>query len=213
MKQRLSQAGVSSVVLLATSLAFASTADPPNDEVARSESKPVAVNDAEFVVLTEAKWRIPKPGSGDTSIDTEMRIRNLTKAEQLFHTMDAYKPSIQTADGKHLPRKNGWRRITCYTEPERAAPGKACSIRPWFSLQWDAKAKAGTLVYEDGTGWTEVWSPMRPGRYTLGFLYTTEFRKKAAIYELMDKGAGIDTSGAWAGRVLTGEAPFEVIGP
>jgi len=201
-----------SLVLVAASLAFAGTGDPP-DEVVRSESKPVTVNDAQFVVVTEATWRIPKPGADDTEVSTEIRIRNLAKADQLFHTMDAYAPTITTADGKYLARKSGGRRFTCYTEPERAALGKACSIRPWFSLQWDDKAKAGTLVYEDGTGWKEVWSPMRPGRYALGFLYSTENRKRIAGYELMDKGKGIDTSGAWTGRVLTGDAPFEVIGP
>jgi hypothetical protein len=174
------------------------------------ESKPVTVNDAKFVVVTEADW---KSGNSDkvVPVELQLRITNLSKGELIFPTFDTFGLRIKNTDGTNvIPR--GGRRGTKLRQPilipagasySLAAEGGAPSqVLRRAELRRDLEAKASELRYYDGTGWVSIFGPLEPGRFKLAFWY--EVRPMAPFKTAWD-------SATWLGAVVTDDIAIEIL--
>ena len=62
------------------------------------ESKPVTVNDAQFVVIAENDWR--PVGKVEYPVEIQLRITNLGKKDLIFPTLGSIRLNLTTADDK-----------------------------------------------------------------------------------------------------------------
>jgi hypothetical protein len=193
-----------SLMLGAPILAFEATAQPTSAGVLRvRESKPVIVNDAKFVVVTEADW---KPGKLEqvVPIEIQLRITNLRKREVLFYT-DFCSLKITNGAGKQImPGEGSGRNGFTWARPLLIPPGASYSLIRRAELRWNTKTKASELAYFDGTGSISVFGPLESGRYKLSY-YFADMADKRAKPE-----AKASESPSWVGNVVTEEVVIEV---
>jgi hypothetical protein len=163
------------------------------------ESKPVVVNDAKFVLATQAQWRPKK--SGVVPIDMQLRITNLGKNGILFPTFDSFGLALFDADGKRLMDRGG-RDLTIITRPIFLPQGTSYALGAGgillsrrAELRWDGKRNVTELMFGDGTGWQSVIGPLESGRYKLVFSYSISKQAK--------RGTETDDSGTWHGTSRT----------
>ncbi len=142
------------------------------------ESKPVAMNGAEFVTIAQADWRGVKRGEV-APIKLQLRIKNISKTALLFPTFDTFGVKILNPGGERI-MPSGGRDRTIVTRPVLLLPGASYSLGAEglphgvdrrAELCWDAKTEAFELTYYDGTGWAAVFGPLDPGRYKLSYWY------------------------------------------
>jgi hypothetical protein len=179
------------------------------------ESKPVTVKDAKFVVLAETDW---KPGKGNVPIDLQLRITNLSKTDVVFHIFDSFALRLIDEGGKRI-LPTGGRNATLFTRPVLLPAGASYTLGPEdeshayrrrAEMRWNGKSKAAELVYYNGTGCVEVYGPLRPGQYKLGFSYGVPTNSPfTRVWEKQHK--KMDAPSIWLGGVITDEVVIKVL--
>src|SRR5205823_5797302 len=79
--------------------------DSFSEPIRIGESKPVNVNEAQFVAVAQTNWRPAKPDKTFpmvAPIEIQFHITNLSKGDVLFPTFDTFGIRILTEDGKEL---------------------------------------------------------------------------------------------------------------
>jgi hypothetical protein len=168
------------------------------------ESRPVTVKDAQFVVIAESDW---KAGEGTTAIDIQLRIKNLSKQDMLFHTFDTFYLVIKGADGKPIMATGG-RNLTILTRPVLIPGGASYSICRKAELRWKADTKTNELFHWDGTGSEYVFGPLRPGRYQVSFWYGVSPNPPLKALLRPERKAADPLT--WLGATVTGEVPIQL---
>jgi hypothetical protein len=167
-------------------------------------SKPVSVNDAKFVAVSQAEW---KPGMKNeiTPLEISLCITNASKVDLLFQTSGTISLVLKNPDGTRV-KSTGGRDWTRFTRPVLIPGGATFSLAregsPIFrraELRRDATTKIVSLIYWDGTGSWAVYGPLEPGRYSLSFRFAVFSNNPLGIREE----AG--SIGYWTGVATTEE--------
>lgn len=173
------------------------------------ESKPVTVNDAQFVVAAQAEWT----GGRDRStipVEIQLRITNLSKTDVLFPTFDTFGVRVLNSDGETITLSGGGRSLTILTRPILLLPGASYTLgsenAPHGSfrraeLRWDAKTETSELWYYDGTGSGYSFGSLKPGEYKLAFRYRVD--SSGPLKTKQDQAT-------WLGKVLTDPVAIQI---
>jgi hypothetical protein len=167
------------------------------------QSKPVIVNDAQFVVVAQTDWKPPEAHSGIPMIapvDIQLHITNLSKGEVFFPTLDTFGVRILTPDGKELKPQVS-RSGAKTTTPVVLPPGSSYALCRRAEIRLDEKTKHAEFIYYDGTGARSIVGPLKPGGYKLVFWYSVSSQGKN------QKNSG---SATWLGEVVTKDVPITV---
>lgn len=191
------------------------TGDEPlrafTETIRMRESKPVTLNDAEFVVVAQADWK-PEKHVKSLPIEIQLRIKNLGKSDLIFPTLDTFGVKISTASGTRIMPAGG-RKGTIFTRPICLPPGVSYSFgaesAPYGSsrraeLRWTPKTDVSQLVYFDGTGTVNSFGPLETGRYRLAFWY--DVSPRGAFKAARD-------SATWIGKTVTEDIIIDVDNP
>jgi hypothetical protein len=178
-----------------------------NEVLRIGESKPVTVNDAQFVIVAESDWR---SGKGNVPIDLQLRITNLGKEELLFDTFDAFGVGLKDGAGKPI-FPGGGRRGTAITRPIVIPPGTSYSLCRKAELRWNAETKANELFYWDGTGFIRVFRALQPGRAKVRFWYAVGDNPPLKPLLRPERQSGDPLT--WLGGLDTNEVLIEVRTP
>jgi hypothetical protein len=177
------------------------TAQPlPPEPLRVRQSEPKTVNDATFIVVAEADWKLGQ----NALVEIQLRITNLKKIDLLFPTFDAFGLKVANNDGKEI-MPTGGRNYTAVTRPILIAPGASYTICRRAELQRNATTAEWELAYWDGTGAEMRFGPINPGRYKISFFYgcPPEYAK-----HLTKTGNAV----TWVGNTLTHEAIVDAVG-
>ena len=169
-------------------------------------SKPVIDNGAQFVATVQKEWRVTRPGASESSIEIQLGITNLSKADAAFPTFDTFSLSLIRQDNSAV-KMSGGRDGSVLTNTIVLAPGASYAICRRAQLQWDRTAGRGRLAYFDGTGAEWYFSDLDPGTYKLRFLYGTTHLRGHSAYP-----AGAPQP-YWLGKISTADVEFKVLGP
>jgi len=189
-------------------LAFAQNR-PSRARVLRvAESKPITVNDARFITVTEAEWFAVEDENGPRPVHVQARLRitNLKKTDVIFHTFGTFGITLKKQNGTEVKPACG-RDHTSFTRPLLLPGGATFPIIREAELTWDIKAKASTLVYRDGTGKSWSYGPLKSGKYKLSFWYST------TRFATTGQDRPIANVPSWTGDARTPEVSLDIINP
>jgi hypothetical protein len=182
---------------------------PFTEPVRIRESKPVRVNDAQFVVAAQAEWTGGR-SRRDIPIDVQLRITNLSKNDLVFPKFDTVGVRLTDADGNQIGSGAG-RDHTSFPRPVLLSAGVSYSLGTEGAardigrrtvLDWNENRKASELVYWDETGSWSIFGPLQPGRYKLAFWYAVSPRGPLKTER---------DSGTWLGKAVTENVTIEVL--
>jgi hypothetical protein len=131
------------------------------------------VNGAEFRVVTEPVWRIPKPGE-ETKIKIGILFKNRTKEERLvFYLVDKIHPILRDSNGQTIKLEGGRNGIYMTTnrilslQPEESYE----FLYPDARLSWANQGKElGLYLISSGFEWLYV-PGLSSGHYSISFRY------------------------------------------
>jgi hypothetical protein len=173
------------------------------------ESKPVTVNEAQFVLVAQTNWKPGKPGNPNepkvgplvAPVEIQLRITNVGKGEVLFPTFQTFGVRILDADGKEV-KPRSIRKGETSTRPVILPAGASHSFCPRVELRLEEETKASELVYFDGTGSESVFGPLAPGGYKLVCWYSSSADKEG--------NQKIGETAKWIGEAVTDEVLINV---
>jgi hypothetical protein len=122
------------------------------------------------VTVAEVEWK--NAGAGASSIELDLLIANQSKSDLVFPTFDTFGVLLKRADGTEIPPEGG-RDRTAYTRPVLISAGSIYCVRREAQLRWDNKNCAPTLIYDDGTGASWSYGPLKAGKYKISFWSST----------------------------------------
>jgi len=169
------------------------------------ESSPARANDAEFVAVCEAEWKLPIPNYNKVPVEIQFRICNLRKTDAVFALFDTFDLVVKRVDGTQVNRVGG-RSGTAVTRTVMLKPGGVYCVTRRAELRWSIATKQAELLYHDGTGAIWSYEPLRVGEYTLHFEYSSTPRFAAIQRRVADESF-------WSGKVSTQPVSFQVTAP
>jgi len=168
-------------------------------------SKPVIVNDAQFVVAAQTNWIPGKPQVNHpvtATIPIQLHITNTGMKELVFPTFHTFGIKMLDAAGNEVKSRSAGK-PDISTRPISLAASASFSLCRRAELRLIEDSKASELVYYDGTGAIAIVGPLNPGPYRLVFWYSVAPDKKE--YEQI-RGTAI-----WVGQAVANEIPVEVL--
>src|SRR5262249_32677147 len=140
------------------------------------------VDGAKFSALVESKWRLPDGDSKPVPVAIRLRITNLASDDRLFPMFDRFFLGVKGPDQRQIHGLGG-RDWTRFINPIVIAPGQTYSICPSTKLVWNQRERRAELAYADGTGTWMSYGPLKAGRHTVSFSYTSANELKDIIDE------------------------------
>jgi hypothetical protein len=176
------------------------------------ESKPVTVNDAQFVVAAQTNWALEK--IKNVPVEIQLRITNLSKNDVLFPTFDTFNARLSHEDGTKIVNDGGRMGATILTRPIILSAGATFTLGTergrtfgfgysrHGELYWNEATGKTELIYYNGTGWYDVFGPLKPGRFHLDFGYGVSELGPLKTHR---------ATGTWLGTAITDKLVIEVL--
>lgn len=129
------------------------------------QSRPVNINNAEFVLVASDKWIPGQPAQ------LELRIKNLASEKTVFPLFDTVR--VELTDSKGMPVScGGSRRATNMVPPMVVLPGQTGVAKFKASATMDSEGVR--FNFEDGTGTVCISPALKPGTLRASLNYSNK---------------------------------------
>ncbi len=173
-------------------------------------SEALKENGAEFTALTKTRWAVPAPGA-ESEVHLGLKVSNVGGRWMQINTFDTVQVVLEDSLGKELSCIHA-RDATRVPEPLVLQAREGRTLYRNAVLRWPQDGKGLRLSGPDGAGGEWRFDDVKPGKYTVRLVYTSN---EEALKPVLDRPAqhAINPKEApfWTGKVTTRGLVVEVV--